>query len=315
MKKLLLLVSLIPLASFAQQDYNPFEAIGKKVTVVTLSNGRYKETYDGDTVKRIGNVMFDIRTNKIVKFLEENDTTTYEFRKGGDLSTRWLSIDPLAAKYPYLSPYVFVANNPILFIDPDGKEIILHGSNDFKTKTLAALQKLTSNKIILDANNKVVIVSGLSSPNKNKPYGTDLINQLVTSENVIDIYFNDKNITIAKSAENATNGIGTGSMIFLNDNSEEAPLNIKGKAEISSYEINAGHELIHSLHNDKGKNDPSQSMFLDPDNPTNRLSNEEVNTRKEENILSSEQNQTLRAVPSLDIKMKDNVDNTELKLD
>jgi hypothetical protein len=56
-------------------------------------------------------------------------------------------------------------------------------------------------------------------------------------------------------------------------------------------------------------------MFLDPDNPTNRLSNEEVNTRKEENILSSEQNQTLRAVPSLDIKMKDNVDNTELKLD
>ena len=136
MKKLLLLVGLMPLASFAQQDYNPFEAIGKKVTVVTLSNGRYKETYGGDTVKRIGNVMFDIRTNKVVKFLEENDTTTYEFRKGGDLSTRWLSIDPLAAKYPYLSPYVFVNNSPIFLKDPDGKEFFVAITND-KGKVVA----------------------------------------------------------------------------------------------------------------------------------------------------------------------------------
>src|SRR5690606_14874858 len=36
---------------------------------------------------------------------------------------RWLSLDSLAAKYPGLSPYNFVANSPIRFIDPDGKEI------------------------------------------------------------------------------------------------------------------------------------------------------------------------------------------------
>jgi RHS repeat-associated protein len=38
---------------------------------------------------------------------------------------RWLSIDPLEAKYPNLSPYNFVADNPILFVDPDGKKIII----------------------------------------------------------------------------------------------------------------------------------------------------------------------------------------------
>jgi len=32
----------------------------------------------------------------------------------------WLSVDPLASKYPNSSPYVFVANNPINLIDPDG---------------------------------------------------------------------------------------------------------------------------------------------------------------------------------------------------
>jgi RHS repeat-associated protein len=36
---------------------------------------------------------------------------------------RWLSIDSKAGKYPSLSPYSFVANSPILFIDPDGKDI------------------------------------------------------------------------------------------------------------------------------------------------------------------------------------------------
>jgi len=39
---------------------------------------------------------------------------------------RWMSLDPLAQKYPDLSPYNFVENSPIIFIDPDGKKIIVH---------------------------------------------------------------------------------------------------------------------------------------------------------------------------------------------
>jgi RHS repeat-associated protein len=37
---------------------------------------------------------------------------------------RWFSNDPLEAKYPSLSPYNFVANNPIIYVDPDGKDIV-----------------------------------------------------------------------------------------------------------------------------------------------------------------------------------------------
>ncbi len=36
----------------------------------------------------------------------------------------WLSVDPLAEKYPSWSPYVYVMNNPINAIDPDGKVVI-----------------------------------------------------------------------------------------------------------------------------------------------------------------------------------------------
>lgn len=45
-------------------------------------------------------------------------------------SVQWfISVDPLAEKYPNISPYVYCINNPINVIDPDGRDIIVlsHG--------------------------------------------------------------------------------------------------------------------------------------------------------------------------------------------
>ncbi|GJM65014.1 RHS repeat-associated core domain-containing protein [Persicobacter diffluens] len=39
-------------------------------------------------------------------------------------SSVWLSVDPLAEKYPRLSSMAYCANNPVNFIDPDGREIL-----------------------------------------------------------------------------------------------------------------------------------------------------------------------------------------------
>ncbi|MFN2397017.1 MAG: hypothetical protein ABR597_15170, partial [Bacteroidales bacterium] len=33
-------------------------------------------------------------------------------------------MDPLAEKYFPISPYAYVGNNPIIFIDPNGREIV-----------------------------------------------------------------------------------------------------------------------------------------------------------------------------------------------
>ena len=38
-----------------------------------------------------------------------------------DLSI-WLSVDPMAHKYPSLSPYVYCANNPVKLVDSDGED-------------------------------------------------------------------------------------------------------------------------------------------------------------------------------------------------
>ena len=35
----------------------------------------------------------------------------------------WLSVDPMSDKYPNLTPYAYCANNPIILVDPDGRDI------------------------------------------------------------------------------------------------------------------------------------------------------------------------------------------------
>ena len=40
-----------------------------------------------------------------------------------DLMTGWLSVDPMADKYPGLSPYAYCAWNPVKLVDPDGRMV------------------------------------------------------------------------------------------------------------------------------------------------------------------------------------------------
>ena len=40
-----------------------------------------------------------------------------------ELMTMWLSVDPMADKYPSISPYAYCAWNPMKLVDPDGREI------------------------------------------------------------------------------------------------------------------------------------------------------------------------------------------------
>ena len=39
-----------------------------------------------------------------------------------DILTGWLSVDPMADKYPGLSPYAYCAWNPVKLVDPDGED-------------------------------------------------------------------------------------------------------------------------------------------------------------------------------------------------
>mgnify|MGYP003296978392 CR=1 FL=1 len=44
-----------------------------------------------------------------------------------ELMTGWLSVDPMADKYPSISPYSYCAWNPVKLVDPDGREVYING--------------------------------------------------------------------------------------------------------------------------------------------------------------------------------------------
>jgi hypothetical protein len=97
----------------------PFEKYGYKVKVATLSNGKFVETFDQDTLAQIGSVVINRRTGKIVSFVTY-DTTYSEATLQPELISRWMSPDPLADFRWSVTPYNFVQNNPVSRIDPDG---------------------------------------------------------------------------------------------------------------------------------------------------------------------------------------------------
>lgn len=53
---------------------------------------------------------------------------THSARHYNSALSIWLSVDPMADKYPGTSPYTYCANNPVRLVDPDGRDPI-YGRN------------------------------------------------------------------------------------------------------------------------------------------------------------------------------------------
>ena len=71
---------------------------------------------------------------------------------------KWGSMEPFFNKYIDLSPYVYVNNNPMIFSDKDGKDIIIEG--DDAKKVVKELRRSTGLKFKFDKNTGKLTISG-----------------------------------------------------------------------------------------------------------------------------------------------------------
>lgn len=113
------------------REVTEFTATATNLTLLaTLSAGNYGRLAHIDNL--VIEEIFEVGEGYRFGFngMEKDDDTygegnAYDFgaRIYDSRLGRWLSVDPLQEKYPDLSPYNFVANRPLISVDPDGKKI------------------------------------------------------------------------------------------------------------------------------------------------------------------------------------------------
>lgn len=137
-----------------QQRYinegNPFKKYGYTPKIATLSKGKYREFFT-DSIITIGSFEYNRVTKRITGFTLYNKENLSEADLQPELVSRWMSPDPLSDEFPSWSPYNFVNNNPVLYIDPEGlapENVIINGVN--ADKATADLNASTSLNITRD---------------------------------------------------------------------------------------------------------------------------------------------------------------------
>ena len=113
----------------------------------------------------------------------------YHARHYDSAIDRFTTIDPLAEKYYSISPYVYVANNPMKYIDPDGKEVVALNKGA-RQAILNTLPKSIRSFVIFNKNGSINKIA-LNSVNSTSENFLKL-SQLVNNNQVFEVNVSNK---------------------------------------------------------------------------------------------------------------------------
>ena len=95
----------------------------------------------------------------------------------------WLSVDPLADKYPNLSPYAYCAGNPVRYFDGDGRDFEVADNAESHRDVLSIVEEYHRERITFEENGMVSInIDGLSEYALKQDIGLSLLYDMSVSD-------------------------------------------------------------------------------------------------------------------------------------
>ena len=157
----------------------------------------------------------------------------------------WNSVDPMADKYPSLSPYNYCAWNPLKLVDPNGDTIWIAGASGAKYQyknerlyTEDGSEYTGNDSYALSVRDDLNTLSGNGMKNE--------IDYLVGSATSHIINKASDNSWVANNEANISNGMGSGSKIYYNNNK------VSENGWIRPPAVGLAHELKHAYDGARG---------------------------------------------------------------
>lgn len=155
---------------------------------------------------------------------ERDAETGYDYfgaRYYSPMIGHWLSPDPLANKYPNISPYAYCSWNPLRYVDPNGKEICIVGEDGVSATYLKDMHYTGNDAFIKESIDKLNVINNITA-------GTGFMETLIESPLDFSISMADSKID------------GTLSTTSISDTEKQISAGRNASIE------DLGHELFHT---------------------------------------------------------------------
>ena len=121
---------------------------------------------------------------------EETGLYYYGARYMQPVASVWYGVDPLMEKYPHASPYVYCANNPIKFIDPDGRKIYV--PQKYQPAVLEMINSFSKTQYKIDEKGFMYADGSIAKNEKGSTHYSERLDAIISAEGKLTIMIADK---------------------------------------------------------------------------------------------------------------------------